>query len=83
MKILVAGASGLVGGPLCSALEKDGHSVYTLTRVVKPGQERAIAWNPSHGLLDPKALEGFDAIINLAGENISSGRWTTAKKRRF
>ncbi len=81
MKILVAGASGLVGKALCPELEKAGHVVYILTREMKANQEHTLVWNPGKSLLDVKSLEGFDAVVNLAGENISSGRWTTAKKK--
>ena len=81
MRILIAGASGLVGSALIPALEANGHEV---TRLVR-GAARAgeIEWHPNQDEIDPATLNGFDAIINLAGENIAEGRWTDAKKRRI
>jgi len=79
MKILVAGASGLVGSALGPALRREGHEVVTLVR--RPvRREDEIAWNPTTGELAPAALATTDAIVNLAGENIAAGRWTAARK---
>jgi uncharacterized protein (TIGR01777 family) len=79
MKILVAGASGLVGSALVPALRQQGHEVVTLVR--RPvRREDEIAWNPAAGELAPAALATADAIVNLAGENIAAGRWTAARK---
>src|SRR5436189_6269205 len=81
MKILVAGASGLVGSALIPALESDGGEINRLVRSSPKGNE--IEWHPNHGQIDAAHLEGFDAIINLSGENIAEGRWTDEKKRRI
>ena len=81
MKILVAGASGLVGSALIPALESDGGEINRLVRSSPKGNE--IEWHPNHGQIDTTRLEGFDAIINLAGENIAEGRWTDEKKRKI
>jgi uncharacterized protein len=79
MKILIAGASGLVGSALVPALRREGHEVVTLVR--RPvRREDEIAWDPTTGELAPTALARTDAIVNLAGENIAAGRWTTARK---
>lgn len=78
MKILVAGASGLIGQALVRHLAAKEHQVVKLSR--QPG-EKTIVWNPAKGELDAQQLEGFDAIINLAGENIADGRWTQQKKQ--
>jgi hypothetical protein len=79
MKILVAGASGLVGSALVPALRQQGHEVVTLVR--RPvRREDEIAWNPAAGELEPAALATVDAIVNLAGENIAAGRWSAARK---
>ena len=80
MKILISGASGLVGKALVRSLEADGHSV---ARLVRPGGARAagdIAWDPGSALVDVEALEGFDAAVHLSGANIAQGRWTEARK---
>jgi len=80
LKILISGASGLVGKALVRSLEADGHSV---ARLVRPGGARAagdIAWDPGSALVDVEALEGFDAAVHLSGANIAQGRWTEARK---
>ena len=81
MKILVAGASGLVGSALIPALESDGAEITRLARSSPKANE--IEWHPNHGQIDAARLEGFDAVINLAGENIAEGRWTDEKKRKI
>ena len=79
MKILVAGASGLVGSALGPALRLQGHEVVTLVR--RPvRRDDEIAWNPPAGELGPAVLATTDAIVNLAGENIAAGRWTSERK---
>ena len=79
MKILIAGASGLVGSALVPALRRQGHEVVTLVR--RPvRREGEISWNPPAGELEPAAVATTDAIVNLAGENIAAGRWTAARK---
>ena len=79
MKILIAGASGLVGSALVPALRRQGHEVVALVR--RPvRREDEIAWNPADGELEPAVLATTDAIVNLAGENIAAGRWTAARK---
>lgn len=79
MRILVTGASGLVGSALSSLLVSRGHKTVGLTR--KSGESPS--WDPDRGHIDAESLEGFDAVIHLAGENIASGRWTPKKKERI
>jgi uncharacterized protein len=81
-RILVAGASGLIGSALVAAARSAGHDVIRLVRRL-PEASDEIAWNPAEGVLDPGALAGVDAIVNLAGENIAAGRWTGARRRRI
>jgi uncharacterized protein (TIGR01777 family) len=81
MKIVIAGGSGLVGSALNPALEAQGHEVTQLVR--KAARAGEIEWHPNQDEIDPKTLDGFDAVINLAGENIAEGRWTDEKKRRI
>ena len=78
-RVLVSGASGLIGGALLPALSAEGYEIVQLTR--KSSGSGTIQWNPAQPL-SPKAVSGFDAVIHLAGESIV-GRWTEAKKQRI
>jgi len=78
MKVLVGGASGLIGSHLVPALESKGHQVSRLVRRPTAAPDE-IVWNPNGPVGD---LSGFDAVIHLGGETIM-GRWTAAKKRRI
>ena len=82
MNILVSGSHGLVGKALISALEKDGHEVSRLVRYA-PHSRDEIEWNPDRYSIAIARLEGFDAVVNLAGESIAEGRWTTEKKSKI
>ena len=81
MKVLVTGSSGLIGSALMPALRGAGHTVVPLVRG-RPGPGFA-RWNPDDGSLDRGALDGVDAVVHLAGENIAAGRWTPAHKARI
>lgn len=83
MKILVSGASGLIGSALVSYLTASGNEVSRLVRSSADAGRDRIAWDPAAGVLDPESLEGFDAVLHLAGENIAAGRWTAERKRRI
>ena len=82
MNVLVTGSSGLIGGALVPALSGDGHQVRRLRRAPAAGPE-VTSWNPEDGTFAPGALDGIDAVVHLAGENIAGGRWTAARKARI
>ncbi len=83
MRILVTGASGLVGTALTNRLRDEGHEVLGLMRRkgTFPGVE--VAWDPAKNTIEIEALEDLDGVVHLAGENIATGRWTPEKKRRI
>jgi uncharacterized protein (TIGR01777 family) len=80
MRLAIAGASGFVGSALVPFLINGGHKVLRLVR--RPPGPDEIHWDPQTGTLDPARLEGLDAVINLAGENIAT-RWTEPAKRKI
>lgn len=81
MKILVSGSHGLVGRALGKSLIDDGHEVVRLVRRDRTFGALEIEWHPNQERVDAQQLEGFDAVVHLAGESIASGRWTDEKKR--
>jgi hypothetical protein len=74
MRILVAGASGFLGTRLTGRLRAEGHEIVRLVRRPARGPDE-VRWDPPAGQLDPAALSGVDAVVNLAGANISDRRW--------
>lgn len=80
MKIVISGASGLIGTALCDALADERHDVVRLTRgAPSPGSVR---WDPARGEIDHAGLEGAVAVVHLAGEGIASRRWNARHKAR-
>lgn len=82
MKILITGAGGLVGTALTLHLTRKKHRVIHLVRKASAGPNE-ICWDPQAKTIEKEALEGIDAVIHLAGENIATGRWTAQKKLRI
>ena len=83
MKILISGASGLIGSALKTALNARGDHVVSLTRRNTRNDDE-ITWDPSSNTLDdPSRLTNIDSVIHLAGENIASRRWTATQKARI
>ncbi len=83
MKILITGSHGLVGSALVPSLANAGYTVIRMIRPPMKPEEKEILWNPLEGFVEKEKLEGFDAVVHLAGENISTGRWTAEKKARI
>lgn len=82
MRIVLAGGSGFLGSPLRAGLLADGHQVLNLTRRPSPRTPEEVTWTPDGGV-GPwgRAIDGADAVINLAGEGIADKRWTDARKQ--
>jgi uncharacterized protein (TIGR01777 family) len=81
MKIVVSGASGLIGTQLVANLSSSGHEVVRLVRRSPKASE--IQWNPKSGTLDAAALEGADAVIHLSGAGIGDKRWTDGYRKEI
>jgi uncharacterized protein len=84
MNVLISGSTGLVGTSLIPLLTTGGHEAIRLVRSKSrsPSKEM-VHWDPESGHIDPEGLEGLDAVVHLAGENIAGGRWTSARKSRI
>ncbi|MGH9940814.1 MAG: TIGR01777 family oxidoreductase [Pyrinomonadaceae bacterium] len=87
MKIIATGATGLVGSKLVSALLSEEQQLTRLVRRKPQGQKPPgvtdALWEPATGLIEAAQLEGHDAVVHLAGDNVAGGRWTAEKKQRI
>jgi len=88
MRIIITGGTGLIGGALAANLANDGHEVILLSRAPErttslPSGVRAERWDGRTATGWGSLADGADAIVNLAGEGIASGRWTEERKRRI
>lgn len=82
-RIAITGASGLVGSSLARFLTTGGHRVARVVRRRGAVGEGDVYWSPAEGEIDAAALEGVDAVVHLAGENLAAGRWTDERRRRI
>lgn len=82
MRVAVAGASGMLGRRLVEALLARGDQVHPMVRARARARGDAIYWDPAAGDIDRDSLEGVDAVVNLAGENIGQ-RWTREARERI
>ncbi len=80
MRILITGATGLLGQALTTSLLENGHEVLKASRK-DPIDESHVKWSIDSGFADPEKLEGLDVVVHLAGENVSGLRWTDEKKK--
>lgn len=88
MRVIITGGTGLIGRHLAEDLAAASHEVIVLSRRPDkaPGGPRGVhveAWDARTGSKWAHLADGADAIVNLAGESIASGRWTTERKRRI
>ncbi|RLP68106.1 TIGR01777 family protein [Mycetocola reblochoni] len=81
MHVLIAGGTGLIGTALSARLHADGHRVSLLRRGDADGP--GPRWDPASGTIDPSALDGVDAVVNLSGASISTIPWTPGRRRRI
>ncbi len=79
-RVVVSGASGLIGRNLVAFLESGGHSVQRLVRRRPRAEANEVYWDPASGAIDGAALEGADVVVHMAGENVGAGLWTLARK---
>lgn len=80
MEVAVTGATGLIGSALGTALRAAGHEPIPVSRRTLPG---GIRWDPARHEIEAGAFEGIAAVVHLAGENLASGRWTSARRREL
>lgn len=73
----------MVGSALTEKLLHRGFKVAHVGRSARGGKVPCFRWSISENYLDPKALEGVDAIIHLAGAGVADGRWTSARKQEI
>jgi uncharacterized protein (TIGR01777 family) len=87
MKILITGATGLIGRPLCRVLSDEGHTVIALSRSPRKAGDLAASkvyeWDGQSGPPPAEALEAVEAVVHLAGEPIAAQRWSDEQKRRI
>jgi uncharacterized protein (TIGR01777 family) len=82
--VLIAGGSGLIGHALIDEFFKKGYSVKLLGRNRSTIQNaESFVWDPSKNIIDLKAFENTDYIINLAGANVGEGKWTAERKKEL
>ncbi|MDA0831764.1 MAG: TIGR01777 family oxidoreductase [Planctomycetota bacterium] len=83
MRILLSGATGLVGSALTPFLTTGGHEVVALSRSLRGNAGETVIWDPASHHIDSSRLEGFDAVVHLAGENIATKRWSSEQKKKI
>ncbi len=86
MKILICGATGLIGSALTELCLRENHQIHYLTtrksKIEQTENNKGFHWNPAEGEIDEACFEGVDAIVNLSGANIAK-RWTETYKQEI
>lgn len=80
MRVLITGATGLVGTALQRSFNEKGYDVLLASRG-EPKGENFVQWSIEDGFAEPEKLEGLDAVVHLAGESVNGLRWTEEKKK--
>ena len=83
LKIAVTGSTGFIGSAFTHLLTTQGHTVLPMARATSVQNPNLATWNTEDGVLNPQSLEGVDAVVHLAGESVSEGRWSRTKKDRI
>lgn len=83
MRVVLAGASGLIGTALAALLRERGHEVKTLVRGGSAHGPDVDTWDPSRGLVDPDFLADADAVVCLSGVGVGDHRWTDSYKQQI
>jgi uncharacterized protein (TIGR01777 family) len=83
-RILITGATGMIGKKLINALQESGHTVSVLSRKLRdiPGA-KVFLWDVYSGHIDADCMTGINTVIHLAGENIAQQRWTAKRKQQI
>jgi uncharacterized protein (TIGR01777 family) len=82
MRVLISGASGLVGTEVARQLIEAGHEPVKLVRRAAKASDE-VSWNPSRGEIDPEIMESVDAVVNLAGATTGRIPWTNKYKKEI
>jgi uncharacterized protein (TIGR01777 family) len=81
-KVLITGASGLLGNAIIENLKQEDFEIITLSRI-KKSDKNAFTWNVEKGEIDEEAVKKADYIIHLAGEGIADKKWTDKRKKQI
>ncbi|MBS1558159.1 MAG: TIGR01777 family oxidoreductase [Bacteroidetes bacterium] len=82
-KILITGASGLIGTHLTQWLQKKGYAVVSLVRSQTKTNSQSFLWDPEVGTIDRQAFKGVNVLVHLAGAGVADKRWNTKRKKEI
>jgi hypothetical protein len=82
VRVLIAGASGLIGRELGRQLAAAGHTPVRLVRRAALGHNE-IRWDPASLVLDPSVLDNVDAVVNLSGASLARLPWTSGYRKEI